>query len=235
MHSTFAKILLITLLGIGGISVYWPPALWLLLIVVPLAALGFHDMFQKRHSLLRNHPLFGRGRWIMEALRPYVRQYFIESDMDGAPINRMFRNIVYQRSKGALETVPFGTRVDTYRTGYEWIGHSLAAIDVSEIEKDLRVVVGGTDCRRPYTASIFNISAMSFGALSRNAILALNGGARAGGFAHNTGEGGISPYHLENGADLVWQIGTGYFGCRDEKGDFSPVLAQSCNVPFVQF
>ncbi|MET0049046.1 MAG: FMN-binding glutamate synthase family protein [Sedimenticola sp.] len=158
----------------------------------------------------------------MEEIRPFIRQYFVESDTDGSPINRMFRSIVYQRSKGAMESVPFGTRVDTYRTGYEWMGQSLSALDSSEINQNPRVTVGGPDCRKPYSASIFNISAMSFGALSRNAILALNSGAKTGGFAHNTGEGGISPYHLENGGDLIWQIGTGYFGCRDPEGGFSP-------------
>ncbi len=144
-------------------------------------------------------PSIGRGRWIMEEIRPFIRQYFVESDTDGAPISRMFRSVVYQRAKGALETVPFGTQIDTYRTGYEWLGHSLSAIDVSDVDRDLRIMVGGPDCRQPYSASILNISAMSFGALSQNAILALNEGARSGGFAHNTGEGGISPYHLEHG------------------------------------
>ncbi|WP_198942552.1 FMN-binding glutamate synthase family protein [Methyloprofundus sedimenti] len=181
-------------------------------------------MFQSRHSLRRNFPLFSRSRWIMEAIRPYIRQYFIESDIDGSPINRMFRSIVYQRAKNARETVPFGTRVDTYRTGYEWIGHSLSAIDVETLDPDLRVCIGGPDCKQPYLASIFNISAMSFGALSRNAIMALNSGAKKGGFYHNTGEGGLSEHHLKNDGDLVWQIGTGYFSCRDKHGHFSPEL-----------
>ena len=221
MHSTFIKALVATLVAITAIYYFWPPILWTLLIILPLAAVGFYDMSQTRHSIRRNFPLFGRGRWIMEELRPFIRQYFVESDTDGTPINRMFRNIVYQRAKGALETVPFGTRVDTYRTGYEWIGHSLSALDVSQIDRELRVSVGGPDCTQPYACSIFNISAMSFGSLSRNAILALNRGARAGGFAHNTGEGGISPHHLEPGGDLIWQIGTAYFGCRDDNGEFS--------------
>ncbi|MCA1790774.1 MAG: FMN-binding glutamate synthase family protein, partial [Thioalkalivibrio sp.] len=180
-----------------------------------------HDMFQTRHSIRRNFPLFGRARWLMEALRPFMRQYFVESDTDGAPINRMFRSIVYQRAKGELESVPFGTRVNVYRDGYEWIGHSVSAIRASDV-LDLRVDVGGPDCLKPYRASILNISAMSFGALSRNAILALNRGAQLGGFAHNTGEGGLTPFHLEHGGDLVWQIGTGYFGCRDIRGNFAP-------------
>ena len=180
-------------------------------------------MKQTRHAVRRNFPLIGRGRWLMESLGPFVRQYLIESDTDGAPINRMFRSIVYQRAKGELETVPFGTRVDTYRDGYEWIGHSLSAICLEKPHNDLRIKVGGALCEQPYLASIFNISAMSFGALSRNAVLALNAGAADGGFYHNTGEGGISRYHLEPGGDLVWQIGTAYFGCRDEAGNFCPV------------
>lgn len=221
MHAKFIISAFVTLALIAILQMYWPPVLWLLLLVLPLILLGLYDIFQTSHTIWRNFPLFGRGRWFMEALRPYIRQYLIESDTDGAPINRMFRSIVYQRSKNARETVPFGTRVDTYRTGYEWIGHSLSAIDVKEVEHDLRVSIGGPDCKQPYSASIFNISAMSFGALSQNAILALNSGAKIGGFFHNTGEGGISPYHLQHGGDLVWQIGTGYFGCRDKEGGFS--------------
>ena len=211
-----------TLLVIALITPLWPSILWLLLVAIPLILVGLYDLFQSRHSLRRNFPLFGRGRWFMEWLRPYIRQYLVESDTDGMPISRMFRSIVYQRAKGAQETVPFGTRMDTYKNGYEWMGHSLAAIDAEEVEHELRVTIGGPQCRQPYPASILNISAMSFGALSRNAILALNRGAKAGGFYHNTGEGGISPYHLEGGGDLVWQIGTGYFGCRDQAGHFCP-------------
>jgi glutamate synthase domain-containing protein 2 len=214
---------------------FWPPILTLLALVLLLVAIGIYDILQPRHSLWRNYPLFGRGRWFMEWLRPFIRQYLIESDTDGAPINRMFRSIVYQRAKGARETVPFGTQVDPYRTGYEWIGHSLSAIDAKALDQDLRVTVGGPQCRQPYSASIFNISAMSFGALSRNALLALNGGARDGGFYHNTGEGGVSPYHLEPGGDLVWQIGTAYFGCRDDAGNFSPeAFAEKATLPNVK-
>ena len=224
MHSTFIKVLAATLLTVAAIYLIWPPVVWLLLIIIPLAALGIYDMLQKRHSIRRNFPLFGRGRWIMEEIRPFIRQYFVESDTDGTPISRMFRSIIYQRAKGALETVPFGTRVNTYRTGYERMGHSLSAIGVADLDEDLRIDDDGPACRQPYSASIFNISAMSFGALSQNAILALNQGAKSGGFAHNTGEGGISQYHLQSGGDLIWQIGTGYFGCRDASGNFSPDL-----------
>ncbi|WP_022949923.1 FMN-binding glutamate synthase family protein [Methylohalobius crimeensis] len=222
MRRPFIVISLILLGAIAAIAWFWPPAWWSLLAVVPLILVGVYDLFQARHSIRRNFPLIGRFRWLMEDLRPFVQQYFVESDTAGAPINRMFRSIVYQRAKNALETVPYGTRVDTSRVGYEWIGHSLAAVDVEEMACDLRIQVGGRDCRKPYLASILNISAMSFGSLSPNAVLALNQGAKMGGFAHNTGEGGLSPYHLEHGGDLIWQIGTAYFGCRDTKGDFCP-------------
>lgn len=224
MQSLFIKYFVSALILVGAGSYFWEPALWLLVIVLPLGALGFYDMTQTKHTIRRNFPVYGRGRWFAESLRPFVRQYFMESDTDGAPISRMFRNVVYQRSKGALETIPFGTKVDTYRSGYEWFGHSISAMNTSEIDHDLRVEVGGPDCKQPYSASILNISAMSFGAISCNAILALNKGAKLGSFAHNTGEGGLSPYHLKNGGDLIWQIGTGYFGCRDKDGNFNAEL-----------
>ena len=231
----FITFAIVTPLLTALLAWFWPAAIWLLALILPLIGVGFYDMFQSHHALRRNYPLFGRGRWFMEWLRPFIRQYLIESDTDGTPINRMFRSVVYQRAKGALETVPFGTRIDTYRTGYEWIGHSLSAIHAGEVDPDLRVTVGGPQCAQPYAASIFNISAMSFGALSRNAILALNSGAKAGGFYHNTGEGGISDYHLEPGGDLVWQIGTGYFGCRDQAGNFSPeAFAEKATLPNVK-
>lgn len=223
-----------TLLLLALVGWLWTPALWSGVVIGPLLALAFYDLLQPRHSIRRNFPLFGRGRWMMEAVRPFMRQYFVESDTDGAPINRMFRSIVYQRAKGELETVPFGTRVNVYRDGYEWVGHSVAAIRASDV-LDLRIDVGGPECTRPYRASILNISAMSFGSLSRNAILALNRGASIGGFAHNTGEGGLAPYHLEHGGDLVWQIGTGYFGCRDTRGRFSPeAFAEKAALPSVR-
>jgi len=196
---------------------------WLLfLALLGTFALGLADLAQTEHSLRRNFPLFARARWVAEHLRPFVRQYLLESDMDGAPINRMFRSIVYQRAKGDLDTVPFGTRVDTYREGYEWIGHSIAALNLSDLDRNPRVRIGGPDCARPYDASILNISAMSFGALSANAVRALNKGAGIGGFYQNTGEGGLSDYHRAYGGDLTWQIGTGYFGCRNPDGSFSP-------------
>jgi len=202
------------------LTLAYPPAIWIFGLIIPLILLGCYDMKQTKHTIWRNFPLVGRTRWIMEEIRPMIQQYFVESDIDGAPISRVFRNVVYQRSKKAMDTVPFGTKFDVYRTGYEWIGHSLAPKNLTDINLDLRVLVGGPDCTQPYNASILNISAMSFGALSSHAIMALNGGAKLGGFAHNTGEGGLSTYHLKHGGDLIWQIGTGYFGCRSASGKF---------------
>ncbi|PCJ22079.1 MAG: FMN-binding glutamate synthase family protein [Gammaproteobacteria bacterium] len=203
---------------------------WVFLLLVPIASIALYDVSQKSHSLWRNFPVIGRSRWLMERFRPFIRQYFLESDTDGTPINRMFRSVVYQRSKGQLDTVPYGTRVDTYRVGYEWIAHSIRAIDTQDLAVDLRVTVGSSQCQRPYSMSLLNVSAMSFGALSGNAILALNQGAEAGRFAHNTGEGGISDYHREGGGDLIWQIGTAYFGCRDSRGHFDAKAFQSLSV-----
>ena len=217
-----------SLLALGAVSalalVLWPPAWWAMVVVGPVVLLGLYDMLQSKRTIMRNFPLFGRGRYIMEALRPKIYQYFVESDLDGTPISRVFRSVVYQRAKKELDTIPFGTEFDVYETGYEWMNHSMGALNPQTCETDLRVLVGGPDCTRPYSASILNISAMSYGALSKNAVLALNGGAKLGGFAHNTGEGSISPFHLEPGGDLIWQIGTGYFGCRAEDGTFSPEL-----------
>lgn len=222
MRNRFYLLSIVSVLIAAGLTWLWLPAVVLLIIVVGVVALGVNDIRQTSHSIHRNFPVAGHGRWFMEWLRPMIYQYFVESDTDGVPINRMFRSVVYQRAKGVLDTVPLGTKMDTYRVGYEWMDHSMAALKASENSPDLRVRVGGPSCTQPYNASILNISAMSFGALSKNAILALNGGAEMGGFAHNTGEGGLSPYHLQGGGDLIWQIGTGYFGCRDEDGRFSP-------------
>lgn len=202
----------------------WQPFFWLLLPVIFLVGIGVYDMNQSKHTIWRNFPVIGRGRMLVEVLRPPFQQYFIESETDGRPVNRMFRSVVYQRAKNTLDTNPFGTKVDVYRNGYEWMDHSLAALSHGPENSSLRVSVGGPACTKPYRASLLNISAMSFGALSKNAILALNGGAKSGDFAHNTGEGGLSPYHLEKGGDIIWQIGTGYFGCRNEDGTFSSTI-----------
>jgi glutamate synthase domain-containing protein 2 len=209
---------------------------WLaFLALLTLFAVGLYDMYQTRHSIRRNFPLIGRGRWFIERLRPFVNQYLLETDMDGAPLQRMHRSIVYQRAKGELSTLPLGTKYDVYASGYEWLGHSIAARNLADLDPDPRVQIGGPACRQPYAASLLNISAMSFGALSDAAVRALNRGAALGGFYHNTGEGGISDFHLEGGGDLVWQIGTGYFGCRSDTGHFSPErFARNAALPTVR-
>ena len=222
MRKQFISYSFYSFLAITFLSIYHHPLLWLFAPFTLLVGLGLYDMQQTNHTLRRNFPLVGRMRWVLESLRPPIRQYFIESDIDGVPISRMLRGLVYRRSKKEVDTLPFGTKMDTYEPGYEWIGHSLKALDIKALDKDFRVDIGSLQCKQPYSSSIFNISAMSFGALSQNAILALGHGAKIGHFAHNTGEGGLSHHHLDTGADLIWQIGTGYFSCRDENGEFDP-------------
>jgi glutamate synthase domain-containing protein 2 len=209
----------ITTVVILLLALRWPPALWLLLPLAPLIIVGIIDMTQTQHSVRRNFPVIGHGRYLMEMIRPEINQYFVESNSDGKPFSRNERSLVYQRAKGALDTSPFGTQRDVYAAGYEWINHSLAP-KVPDHSAE-RVLVGGPQCTQPYSASVFNVSAMSYGSLSKNAVLALNAGAKMGNFAHNTGEGGLTPYHLEPGGDLIWQIGTGYFSCRNKDGTFS--------------
>ncbi len=210
--------------------------LWTLFLTLPIILLGLYEIVQKKHTLMRNYPIVGRARYWMEVLRPKIYQYFIESNTDGTPINRILRSVVYQRAKKDRSTTPFGTQVDVYQSGYEWINHSLFPLPLEAVSTDsLRVKIGGKDCTQPYSCSIYNISAMSFGALSKTAILSLNKGAKKGLFAHNTGEGGVSPYHRENGGDLIWQIGTGYFGCRDEEGNFNEdKFSQTANLESVK-
>lgn len=193
----------------------------LLLIFGPLILMGFYDMYQSKKTIRRNFPLLGRLRYVLESIGPEMRQYFIETDLDGKPFNRLQRSLVYQRSKKETDTTPFGTQLDVYSEGYEWINHSIRALPFNQINHEPRVRIGSSQCEKPYDASLFNISAMSYGSLSKNAILALNSGAKMGNFYHNTGEGGISPYHLEPGGDIVWNIGTGYFSCRDADGNFN--------------
>ena len=189
-----------------------------LVVFISLAVIGTVDVLQKRHAVLRNYPLSAHIRFILEEIRPEIRQYFLESEKDGTPFSRDKRALVYQRAKQALDKRPFGTQNDVYASGFEWLDHSIAPKPV--VKEPFRILIGGPDCAKPYSASIFNISAMSFGALSRNAILALNGGAKKGNFAHDTGEGGYSPYHRENGGDIIWEIGSGYFSCRNGDGTF---------------
>lgn len=203
------------------LGLYHPFLWWTFLFTGPFVILGVYDLYQPKHSIVRNYPVFGRLRYFMEELRPKVYQYFVESDTNGTPYSRLNRSLIYQRAKTDNDTIPFGTQLNVYENGYEWLSHSIAAISHHELNLDPRVIIGGPDCSKPYSASIYNISAMSFGSLSQNAILALNGGAKMGNFAHNTGEGGISDYHRKPGGDLIWQIGTGYFGCRNDDGTFN--------------
>lgn len=191
--------------------------LWAWVLLGPLFLMGFSDYFQKSQAVKRNFPLLGRFRYLFEMIRPEIQQYFIEDNTDGRPFTREDRSLVYQRAKKTLDTLPFGTQKDVMANNYEWINHSLSPVHVDP--KMMRVLIGGDDCTQKYDASILNISAMSFGALSKNAVKALNEGAKMGGFAHNTGEGSISAYHRQGG-DLIWQIGTGYFGARTKEGSF---------------
>lgn len=209
----------VSMATVAAISHFYPVARWAYLGVIPLIGLGIQDICQTRHAINRNFPVIGRLRFLMESVRPEINQYFVESDIDGTPFNRVKRSNIYQRAKKELNTHPFGTKKNVYEVGYEWLNHSLSPKMPGQ--DATRVSIGGPDCEKPYRASVFNISAMSYGALSKNAILALNKGAKAGNFAHNTGEGGLSPYHLEGGGDLIWQIGTGYFSCRKIDGTFS--------------
>jgi len=215
--------LIAMLLMSGAWAWFWPPAALVAFLVAILLCLGIYDVLQPSHSILRNYPVLGHVRFLLEDVGPELRQYIVEHNLEGRPFNRDQRSLLYRRSKGLLDKKAFGTEQDVYAEGYRWITHSLAAKPPSENPKEgFRVAIGGPDCTRPYRASLLNISAMSFGALSANAIRALNAGARMGGFAHNTGEGGISKHHREPGGDLIWQIGTGYFGCRDAEGGFDP-------------
>src|ERR1700759_5709018 len=191
-----------------------------LIIFGALTLLGIRDLVQKNHAVLRNYPISAHMRFLLEEIRPEMRQYFFESEKDGMPFSRDTRAVVYQRAKMVLDKRPFGTQEDVYREGYEWMHHSMAP--KAHANEKFRITIGGPDCTRPYSASVFNISAMRFGALSPNAVRALNAGAKKGGFAHDTGEGGFSPYHAEMGGDIIWEIGSGYFGCRHLDGTFDP-------------
>ena len=213
-----------TLVGFGQ-GAWWLP------VFVVLAGLGIYDLAQSKRSILRNYPVIGHLRFMLEFVRPELRQYFLESDTEATPFSRAQRSLVYQRAKGDSDKRPFGTQLDVHAEGYEWMNHSIAPSTIAS--PHFRVWIGGTPdevaaqspvpglCTQPYYASVFNISAMSFGALSANAILALNAGAKRGGFAHDTGEGSISVHHRKNGGDLIWEIGSGYFGCRNDDGSFN--------------
>jgi len=193
---------------------------WLFILFAALTGIGVHDLLQTHHAILRNYPILGHMRFMLEFIRPEIRQYFIESESEAAPFSRAQRSLVYARAKGQSDKRPFGTQLNVDDSGYEWLTHSLAPTTIDNA--NFRVRVGNTACSQPYDISLFNVSAMSFGALSANAIMALNQGAQMGGFAHDTGEGSISRYHRIHGGDLIWEIGSGYFGCRDDLGRFSP-------------
>lgn len=214
--TTIAIVLLIVATG----ALFYPKIGFSILALFILSV-GIYDLCQKKHAVLRNYPIIGHMRYMLEMIGPEIRQYFIESDTDGKPINRNQRAYIYQRAKLQRNTHPFGTQLNVSGSNYKWMQHSM--YPAKTLETPPRVLIGGKNCKQPYSASLFNISAMSYGSLSKNAITALNLGAKAGNFFHDTGEGGISPYH-RNGGDLVWEIGTGYFGCRTEDGTFSPEL-----------
>ena len=198
---------------------------WLIGLGAAGLAVGLRDLRQTKRALLRNYPVIGHLRFLLEWIRPEIRQYFLESDREAVPFSRQQRSLVYQRSKGESDKRPFGTQLDVHEPGYEWINHSLQPTTLPS--HDFRIRIGGDRCSQPYSASLFNISAMSFGALSANAIMALNGGAKRGGFAHDTGEGSISEHHRVHGGDLIWEIGSGYFGCRNDDGSFNEAKFQA--------
>ena len=221
-YTAFLLCILAAAVGVALILLHRPEPGWTLTVIGGLLViLGLHDITQTRHSIQRNYPVIGHIRWMVEMIRPEIRQYLIEADQDAAPFSRSQRSLVYARAKGESGEHPFGTLMDVYRDGYEFIGHSTCPVAVSD-PQTFRISIGGDQCARPYSASVFNISAMSFGSLSANAIHALNEGARQGGFYHDTGEGSISPYHRAGGGDICWEVASGYFGCRDAEGRFDP-------------
>lgn len=212
-------------LGVAATAYYgWTGALWFYLFVGPTSLIMIYDLLQREHTILRNYPVVGHLRYMIEDLRHQFRQYLIESDLDGQPFSHAQRAVVYQRAKKESDVLPFGTQQAVYAEGYEWLEHS--ALPLEPAGSESRVRIGNDQCSVPYEASRFNISAMSYGSLSSNAVRALNGGARIGNFAHDTGEGGISRHHLEPGGDLIWEIGSGYFGCRTADGGFDAVKFQ---------
>lgn len=196
----------------------FPGALWGLAVTIPLLAIAILDFVQKKHSLRRNYPLIARFRWLFEDLRPYLRSYIVESNQDGRPFDKNARALVYARSKNQTSTHPFGTELDVYSDEYEWLSHSIVPNDT--VAEEFRIAIGGPQCTKPYSAAILNVSAMSFGSLGSKAIEALNMGAKRGDFYHDTGEGSFSKYHAKHDGDIVWELGSGYFGCRDADGHF---------------
>lgn len=232
LYLVFSLTLVFAWLAMAYGAGWWLPCL----ICLALSLLGLYDLKQTRHAIRRNYPVIGNLRFLFEYIRPELRQYFFEDDTLQQPFSRIDRSLVYQRAKHAMDQRPFGTQHDVYGADYEWINHAMIPTHIQDI--DFRITVGGPDCTQPVSLSAFNISAMSFGALSANAVRALNKGAALGGFAHDTGEGGVSAYHLEHGGDLIWNIGSGYFGCRNEDGSFSETrfaeMAQRGSVRMIE-
>ncbi|MBX7528243.1 FMN-binding glutamate synthase family protein [Qipengyuania vesicularis] len=214
----FRYLVPVLLLALSAGAWIWEPARWSLWILVPFALMALWDFIQPNHTLRRNYPLIARIRWIMEDLRPFAQSYIVEDDLEGRPFSHQARALVYARAKGDLDKHPMGTELDVYSDEYEWVGHSIAP--AKEAPEEWRVMIGEGTCDKPYSSSLLNISAMSFGSLSARAIEALNAGAKEGDFAHNTGEGSISRYHRKHGGDLIWELGSGYFGARREDGRF---------------
>lgn len=213
-------LLVLLLIPLGAVLLQSHPILGgtLLGIGILLSGIGLYDFFQTKSAVLKNYPVSARLRFILEGFRPEIRQYFLESDHEETPFSREQRALVYRRSKDIEGLRPFGTLKNVNEIGHEWINHSIVP---SLLESyDFRTQIGGDRCKFPYQSSVLNISGMSYGALSPNAIESLNKGAATGGFAHTTGEGSISRFHKIHKGDLIWQIGSGYFGCRDEKGSF---------------
>jgi glutamate synthase domain-containing protein 2 len=219
-YTAFVLCLLLILPSLA-LALIWPGGWALFAIFTLLSLLGVRDLVQTRHSVQRAYPVIGHARWMIELIGPEIRQYLIEADEDAAPFSRSQRSLVYRRAKGLAGERPFGTLLDVYRDGYEFIGHSSVPVQAADPET-FRIQIGGPACAKPYCGSVYNISAMSFGSLSANAIRALNAGAKRGGFSHDTGEGSISPYHREMGGDIVWEVASGYFGCRTPDGRFDP-------------
>ncbi|WP_221419061.1 FMN-binding glutamate synthase family protein [Micrococcus cohnii] len=233
------RLLIVASLSLGAAIVVLVAAIgngawWVLAaIVLALLILAIWDVTQRRHAILRNYPVLGHMRYLLESIRPEIQQYFIERNFDGKPFDRDTRSIVYARSKGQDSHKAFGTERDTGAIGYEFLLHSTAPVNAPEEPPTVRI--GGPDCRQPYDLSLMNISSMSFGSLSANAVLAMNKGAGMGGFVHETGEGGLTKYHRGNGADLFWEIGSGYFGCRNSDGTFNPeTFAEKARLPEVK-
>lgn len=233
MRREFLLISLALFANAGVATWLWPVAGWVFALLVPLFLMGVADSLQTRHAIRRNFPVIGNFRYLFELVRPELQQYFVESNQSGRPISRDVRSVIYQRAKGETETQPFGTQLDTHAEHYEWVNHTIVPVTDNKVD-DIRVRVGGPACTQPYVASVMNVSAMSYGALSSAAVSALNLGAKQGHFLHNTGEGGLSPYHLLGG-DVCWQIGTGYFSCRTSDGRFDErAFSQRARLPNIK-